>query len=400
MRIAVHIHLKWALAVTTMLVCFCCANVKEEEKQCQISGTFNGLQNSEITLYEFTGNGEHVVLDAAILQDNYFELTSNVSEPKQAYISWNHKYVTPLFIVEGEIYLEADTMNRLSYNDFREIRPLYKHSKINNEYLEYLKAIDSLDNLPRFKEKINLIKNYEYVSSANDSTRHKELKTQLFKYHEEREAELKNILKVFVLKNSTSVVSPYLLLYSEAGFLATKYTLEEIEHLFLSLDTSLENTSYYADCKKQIVLKKRVSKGKYAPDFSLGTPDGSKLSLSDFKGKYVYLNFWAHWCKPCIDTFPKLEEIYAIYNKHDFEIINISDDPNEELWKAALKEHDLPWSQVIVDLKKEQSAKITETYNVNYLPTTFLIDKEGKILAQDMNESDLMDFLKNNIELN
>ena len=114
--------------------------------------------------------------------------------------------------------------------------------------------------------------------------------------------------------------------------------------------------------------------GKLAPEFTLKTLDGKEVSLKDFKGKVVLLNFWATWCPPCKEELPLFEEVYQKYKDKGFVILAINTDPEN-----------------LQDFLKKSNIKITfpiligedrllELYPVRGLPTSFLIDREGKIV--------------------
>ena len=124
-------------------------------------------------------------------------------------------------------------------------------------------------------------------------------------------------------------------------------TLEELKEVFSVLDPKVQNSPMAAEVREEIAIRERVRPGQPAPDFSLETPDGSRLALSDLRGKYVLLDFWASWCRPCRASFPEMKKIYARFKDKGFEILGVTNDSRREDWLKALEQDQLPWKQVI-----------------------------------------------------
>jgi thiol-disulfide isomerase/thioredoxin len=128
--------------------------------------------------------------------------------------------------------------------------------------------------------------------------------------------------------------------------------------------------------------------GSMAKDFTTTDIESNKLSLSDFKGKYVLLDFWASWCLPCRKLNPHLKELYATYKDKGFEVIGVSDDDrNPDAWKKAVVEDALPWKHILrgakmVNGRPDLSADISAGFNISSLPTHVLIDPNGKIIGR------------------
>ncbi len=136
---------------------------------------------------------------------------------------------------------------------------------------------------------------------------------------------------------------------------------------------------------------KAVSVEQMAPDFSLPTPDGKQVKLSDFKGKYVLLDFWASWCGPCRQENPNIVNAYNKFKDKNFTIFSVSLDDNKEAWLKAIKADGLTWTHVS-DLKKWSSEAATK-YKVEGIPASFIIDPQGKIAAKNLRGPELPDFL-------
>jgi thiol-disulfide isomerase/thioredoxin len=136
--------------------------------------------------------------------------------------------------------------------------------------------------------------------------------------------------------------------------------------------------------------KEKKSSPGLAPDFTLKTIDGQEITLSKLKGKVVLLDFWATWCGPCRESIPHLIQLYKAYRENGFEMIGISLDKGDAaVVRNFAKSMDIPYPIVMA------TEEVARDYRVTSIPTTFFIDKEGKIrekipgfnstIAQQMN---------------
>jgi len=141
----------------------------------------------------------------------------------------------------------------------------------------------------------------------------------------------------------------------------------------------------------------RPGVGEIAPDFVSSRPDGSQLSLSDLKGNYILLHFWAGWSSLSREENPRLNEIWNLKGDFPFKILQVSLDGDRERWIQAIDEDRLRWDQVS-DLERWESA-IANLYSVDKIPSNYLIDPGGKIIAVDLFGGELMEkfkYLKSN----
>lgn len=127
--------------------------------------------------------------------------------------------------------------------------------------------------------------------------------------------------------------------------------------------------------------------GGEAPDFTGKTPDGMDLSLSDFRGKVVLVDFWASWCGPCRRENPHVVKLYNKYKDQGFDVLGVSLDKTKDRWLQAIEKDNLTWHH-ISDLKGWQS-EFAKLYGVRSIPFTVLIDKEGNVIATRLRGKDL-----------
>lgn len=126
----------------------------------------------------------------------------------------------------------------------------------------------------------------------------------------------------------------------------------------------------------------RLMTGAVAPDFAQATPEGKDLKLSDMRGKYVLIDFWASWCGPCRQENPNVVRMYQQYKDKGFDILSVSLDSARDRWLQAIEADKLTWKHVS-DLKG-WSNEVAQMYEVQGIPKTFLIDPQGKIIATDL----------------
>lgn len=120
--------------------------------------------------------------------------------------------------------------------------------------------------------------------------------------------------------------------------------------------------------------------GQVLPDFALTVDlDGEPISLADYRGKVVLLNFWAVWSGSCVEDMPNIKAAYERYHNRGFEVIGISLDNDETMLREFIKENRLPWRQIFDSKREENSLK--QRYGISSIPAPFLLDREGKVIS-------------------
>lgn len=119
--------------------------------------------------------------------------------------------------------------------------------------------------------------------------------------------------------------------------------------------------------------------GIAAPDFSLKNLEGKTVKLSDFKGKYVVIDFWASWCPDCRKDIPEVQRMYKNFHAKGVEFVGVSFDTDKTKWGDAVKKYNIEYPQVS-ELVKFHDTKISQAYGVKWIPSMFLIDKDGKVV--------------------
>ncbi|MDU1906202.1 MAG: TlpA disulfide reductase family protein [Dysgonomonas sp.] len=202
--------------------------------------------------------------------------------------------------------------------------------------------------------------------------------------------EYNNMALSFIAEHPDEILSAYML----RSELRMHPDNRAAHSAFTGLSESVKNTPVGKDIGEIINKSRRVEIGKDAPDFSIKDMNGDIINLSDFRGKYVLLNFWSPDCGNCKEEIPILKENYNKYKDKGFVIVSIAveDESNKQKWLDAIKEYSLDWINAS-DLKMWQSP-ILELYNIKAVPHNLIINPSGKIVAKELHGDNLKQALE------
>jgi peroxiredoxin len=142
---------------------------------------------------------------------------------------------------------------------------------------------------------------------------------------------------------------------------------------------------------KQMEKAKPVSVGHKAPDFTTAGIDGKPIKLSDYKGKYVMIDFWASWCMPCRQENPNVVKQYNAFKSKGFNILGVSLDKEKGAWQKAINDDKLSWAHGSDMNGFEGQTELL--YHIEAIPSNFIIDPQGNIVAKNITGADLEAFL-------
>ena len=158
--------------------------------------------------------------------------------------------------------------------------------------------------------------------------------------------------------------------------------LKEIKTGFPQSEIAKNIDQAVAAIEKQAAAASALAIGKPFPAFAEKDLNGQPLTLADFKGKVVLIDFWATWCGPCVAELPNVLAAYEKYHGKGFEVIGISLDQSRDALTGFIKEKNMKWVQYFDGLGWNN--KLGEQFGIHSIPATFLLDGEGKIIAKDL----------------
>jgi peroxiredoxin len=239
-----------------------------------------------------------------------------------------------------------------------------------------------------FQKRDSMMRSYEAYANL-----HKNEKTKIKGYSDEAEKAydsetrlLNDYLLKIINKNTSSLVAIVALQQLSPGYSPNGY-LDMYEKIDSALTKKYPGSDEVNFFHETVVNMLKTEIGSTAPEFEFENPDGKRLGPSSFRGKVLILDFWASWCQPCRDENPNMVRIYNKYHGRGLEILGVSLDKDKAKWKEAIEKDKLPWNQVS-DLGVWQSEAV-KLYNVTSIPHTFLLDKDGKIVAKGLMADEL-----------
>lgn len=355
--------MKQYVLLTAQLLSASLLLAQKKDNTFSITGSVKGLGDGKVYISHYLKDQN--VLDSTEMKDGKFVLTGSTPGPYFHFIRFEKlPGGVGLFVENKPMTLELDT----TFKDVRitgsATQPLYK------EFTDIFAYIHKKAGIPNRK--------FQEFSRTKDSAIYHEAK----KEWDEVGLEADSLFTDFVKRYPASPVAAFVI---QDRFI--NYTNPiKIEECYALLKPEALNSTYGRQVTEYRKIQQRTAIGT-KPTFTLADTTGKKVSLRNFRGQYVLVDFWASWCGPCRKENPNIIKAYEKYHDKGFEVVAISLDDKRAPWIKAIHTDKLPWKH-LSDLKGWKSDLAIE-YGIRSIPASFLVDKEGKIIAKNLRGKDL-----------
>lgn len=365
-----------------IIVIFLSIGCKDETKLV-IEGKIDNASAGKQTIKLFTQNeaGEMLAVDSAILSENKtFKLQAIAAEPTFYQIVYNNKN----YVIVAQ---NGNQINMLLDEKLSKI--------INIDGSEEAKETLEINNMISNFETKNIELSQKYTQILEKNIEKKE--SIIEAYQNQTKLMMIPFLKQinqFISSNNQTITA-----YYAASLLLSMDENNIFESNIIAFAKSIKGKFKNKQIEAfvlQMEMRDKIAIGKIAPDIIAETPNGKVSKLSDLRGKYVLLDFWASWCAPCRQESPFLVKAFQKFKNKNFTIFSFSLDDDKDKWTKAINDDGFKWANVS-DLKGFESP-ICVAYNVNSIPFSILIDPQGKILVKNLRGNNLEDFLNKTIK--
>jgi len=361
--------------VTVGLLLFSC---KEETRTDYIingkaEGVYNGIR---VFLKYSDEKGKEVISDSAIVFEEKFKMTGTLDAPSMYFLTVNNTKGKAMFMLENseiEVIINKEDL----------VSSTFTGSKTNDAFVLFQEGMTKIQ-----EEAIKTSTTYRQTKRTEGTSK----RDSLYKAFTQLQERTKLYPLRFVKENNdadfslnligTEVNNPRI---DIAGFMeAYKNLSRRLKGTKKGKEVGQKLDERYKEFKKT----ENLNIGKVAPNFVAPAPNGDMVSLNEIKGKVTIIDFWAAWCGPCRRENPNVVKVYEAYHDKGLEIIGVSLDGQsrqkdpKQAWLDAIEKDKLSWTQV--SNLKYFNDPVAQLYNINSIPATFILDKDGKIVAKNL----------------
>ncbi len=336
-----------------MVIC-----LESNAQQVNVQGDIKGLTENKISILYH--NGTEFKIDTVTVKDEKFAWSQMLNGPTLAMLRFANQS-TQIFIEPGLIKLKGN----VTAPDTLQVTG----SKVNDYSRTLYRKLDDLN-----KKRDSII---EHLSRAPENE-----KPKLRLKEAALDSEIINRKYTFIKADPSNIVSLILVLQ-----LANNEGYDTALKAYNLLSNAARSTNLGKQIKDDISFLTNKRIGVKMPDFVQNDPNGNPVNFASFRGKYVYIDFWASWCIPCRAENPNVLKAYQKHKDSNFTVVGVSLDDDLSSWKRAIKQDKMPWTMVS-DLKGKMN-EIAVFFGITGIPSTLLLDPEGKIIATDLVGKDL-----------
>jgi peroxiredoxin len=360
------------------LTLWSCNEQQTKQSGVTLTGKVNFPEDGSVLLEEYGDKDVTVIDTIAVTSAGDFQYSTSLDEPGFYRLNFYGKQMVNLIIYRDDLNIEV------AGNDANGAVTI-----TGSKDMEYLTDINRM--VQDFQQGVSAM-NQQYVqaNSNGDQAEMDRIRSQFEVKNKQYKDQLKQ--KVSAMGNSLAVLQIIGNFNAEEDY----EFLNNLGKVFANDPPDSKHTprflTYIESVQQQYKNSEKLQVGKLAPDINLPNPDGTVVPLSSLRGKVVLVDFWAQWCRPCRMENPNIVDAYGKFKDKGFEVYGVSLDRTREKWLQGIEEDGLTWTHVS-DLKYWQS-EAAQTYNINAIPASFLLDREGKIIAKNLRGQSLHQKLK------
>ncbi len=372
-----------ALSLAAIIMAGC--GSKKEKDSYVISGDIQGIPDSTmVELYPMSHSKSDPIAEAMVIGGK-FEFSGKAEEPILVMLTVKDNYGSTRFMLENaDIQIKGnasaeDVADGKKDYDFKDIT--VEGSPLTDKYNELMSGRNELD-----RQFLAMRENYSdimEITTGSDKGKSDSVRaTDRFKAMLAEESRLfagfDSVFNAVVRENKDSFWGP-LMMIAQVTYLSPAN-----RELYEVLSDSAKNSHYGKMVYKELYPLGRP--GDKVPDFTATDIKGGKISLAEIAkaNKYVLVDFWASWCRPCRAEIPNVKAIYDKHHADGFEIVSVSIDEEENPWIKAVEKEGLVWPNA-----RDTDKSIAGKYNVTAVPTMVVIDSEGKLVAENLRGEEL-----------
>jgi peroxiredoxin len=349
-----------------------CGKVGKQEfdGSVMVSGEVKNAPEGKIEIYKFVDQSTEIIGEIPMGSGGDFEYQLTLDGPGFFELHLMNQKIIKLALYAEDVEISYD------FNDGASLKVEGSEDSQNLQKIEVLTS--------EFQKTVNDLNTaYFEAMSKRDQEAIKSIQTTAMNLEDTQSQKVKEVLES--MKGSFATMAGI-------SMLNIKNDFQYIDELVTGLNEKYPNTKMIQSLLNQLDDMRALSIGQVAPEISLPNPNEELIKLSDLRGKYVLIDFWAAWCRPCREENPNVVRLYNQYKDQGFEVFGVSLDRTKEAWIKAIADDNLTWTHVS-DLKYFNS-EAAATYQINAIPATYLLDMEGKIIGKDLRGASLENKLK------